>query len=189
MSKFLTRQKEVDAFRWTGDHDQTEDPQWIIDAITAGTVKLRNRGTADIIMEIQTPGGVFVAHRGNWIVLHPDGEIYPYTEEVFMTEYSPDERNAMDGLRAMMAGSRVARKGWADQGAWLEIQRPDAHSKMTKPYIYLTDGEGGRVPYTPTMVDILTADWFVLEEAAAEPEPALPDDGTRPEPPTPLAAE
>lgn len=38
-------------------------------------------------------------------------------------------------LVALKSGQRVSRAGWNGKGMWLELQRPDAHSKMTLPYV------------------------------------------------------
>lgn len=40
-------------------------------------------------------------------------------------------------LVALKAGSKITRTGWNGKGLWLELQVPDAHSKMTSPYIYI----------------------------------------------------
>jgi hypothetical protein len=36
MSKFRKKPIVIEAFKWTGDQDQTEDPEWIIEAIRNG---------------------------------------------------------------------------------------------------------------------------------------------------------
>ncbi len=52
---------------------------------------------------------------------------------------------------------------------WLELQRPDAHSKMTLPYIYLNYPEcvtypyGARVPWLASQTDMLSEDWILVE--------------------------
>ena len=40
-------------------------------------------------------------------------------------------------VEELKAGNRVARRGWNGKNMWLELQRPDAHSKMTLPYVYM----------------------------------------------------
>lgn len=80
---------------------------------------------------------------------------------------------AMDfsaALRALKAdpGVRVARGGWNGKDMWLELQRPDAHSKMTLPYIYLnyprgnTYEDGARVPWLASQTDLLAEDWGIV---------------------------
>ena len=52
---------------------------------------------------------------------------------------------------------------------WLEVQRPDEHSKMTLPYLYLNypndsvNTPGARVPWLASQTDMLCEDWVVLE--------------------------
>lgn len=75
-------------------------------------------------------------------------------------------------LKALKEGKRVARKGWNGKGIYLELQTPDAHSKMTLPYIYIvtnnlvTDNPHapkGVVPWLASQTDMLSEDWVVLE--------------------------
>lgn len=65
-------------------------------------------------------------------------------------------------------GKKVARKGWNGKGIFLELQNPDANSKMTHPYIYIdttglqTENEHApkdRVPWVASQTDILAEDW------------------------------
>jgi len=51
----------VDAFQWTGGSDQTEDPEWIIQALIDGTVYFIGAGTPDVALCIQTLDGLMVA--------------------------------------------------------------------------------------------------------------------------------
>lgn len=73
-----------------------------------------------------------------------------------------------DALRFLKAGSRVARDGWNGKGLWLELQWPDAGSKMTLPYVYLNypddarNTPGARVPWLPSQTDMLAEDWEIV---------------------------
>ncbi|GAB0168172.1 DUF2829 domain-containing protein [Lysinibacillus sp. CTST325] len=40
-------------------------------------------------------------------------------------------------IEALKEGKKVARKGWNGKGIFIKLQIPDAHSKMTHPYIYI----------------------------------------------------
>jgi hypothetical protein len=68
-------------------------------------------------------------------------------------------------LDALLGGRKVSRRGWNGKGMWLELQRPDAHSKMTLPYIFMSypsDAKttpGARVPWVASQTDILARDW------------------------------
>jgi hypothetical protein len=65
-------------------------------------------------------------------------------------------------LRHLKAGRRVTRAAWGSADTWLEIQRPDTQSKMTRPYLYLTrDGE--RFPVDPSGESVLANDWILLD--------------------------
>ena len=71
-------------------------------------------------------------------------------------------------LAALKTGSKVSRSGWNGKGLWLELQVPDAHSKMTLPYIYINypdnapNTPGARVPWLASQTDVLAEDWAVL---------------------------
>lgn len=68
-------------------------------------------------------------------------------------------------LQTLKSGGSVQRVGWNGKGLWLTLQVPDAHSKMTLPYIYInypTDAvntPGARVPWVPSQTDVLAEDW------------------------------
>lgn len=74
-----------------------------------------------------------------------------------------------DAIEGLKGGKRVTRPGWNGKGMWLELQRPDEHSKMSLPYIFLNipREEGPRccdlVPWLASQTDVLAEDWVVLE--------------------------
>lgn len=65
-------------------------------------------------------------------------------------------------LYDLKAGKRVARLGWNGKGMWLELQRPDAHSKMTLPYIYMKTADNHLVPWLASQTDLLAEDWVTV---------------------------
>lgn len=65
---------------------------------------------------------------------------------------------AVDCLRS---GERVRRAGWNGKGMWLALQVPDAHSKMTLPYIFMSTAQGDLVPWLASQTDILADDWEI----------------------------
>jgi hypothetical protein len=73
-----------------------------------------------------------------------------------------------EALTSLKAGKRAARAGWNGKGLWLELQRPDANSKMTLPYIFMsypTDAQntpGARVPWLASQTDMLAEDWSIV---------------------------
>ena len=77
----------VDAFQWTGDENQTEDPEWFVKIMREGKVNFRNRGTSSVLMEIQTFSETVRAFRGDFIVKEIDGDIRPYKQDVFEETY------------------------------------------------------------------------------------------------------
>ena len=71
-------------------------------------------------------------------------------------------------LEAVKGGSKITRDGWNGKGLWLELQRPDEHSKMTLPYLYINypadaiNTPGARVPWLASQTDLLAEDWVVI---------------------------
>ena len=63
---------------------------------------------------------------------------------------------------ALKGGNIVARKGWNGKGMWLKLQVPDAHSKMTLPYIYMKTAQDDLVPWLASQTDILADDWGLV---------------------------
>lgn len=62
-------------------------------------------------------------------------------------------------LKSLKAGGRVTRFGWNGKGMWLELQVPDAHSKMSRPYVYMKTADDQLVPWVASQSDILAEDW------------------------------
>lgn len=88
----------VEAFKWTGDVIQEEDPAWIIEAMKkewgeVGSVRLQNQGTPEVQIEILTSIGVNFGRRGDFIVRNDKGNIYPCTPHEFEKTYEPTVMN------------------------------------------------------------------------------------------------
>lgn len=66
-------------------------------------------------------------------------------------------------VEALERGERVARHGWNRTGMSLELQVPDAHSKMTEPYVFLNRWDGKRVPWVCSQSDLLANDWQIVQ--------------------------
>ena len=109
-----------------------------------------------------------------YAVKYADGYTSWSPRDVFEAAYRVTEGPAQfltfgDAIHFLKAGKRVARHGWNGKGLWLEMQRPDEHSKMTLPYLYLSypndsvNTPGARVPWLASQTDMLTEDWVVLE--------------------------
>lgn len=76
--------------------------------------------------------------------------------------------NFGEAIEQMKIGSPVCRAGWNGKGIFIKLQRPDEHSKMTHPYIYIdTTGLATSNPAAPKVVvpwlasqtDMLAEDW------------------------------
>ena len=72
-------------------------------------------------------------------------------------------------LEDLKRSGKVARSGWNGKGLWLELQTPDAHSKMTLPYIFMSypkdaqNTPGARVPWLASQTDLLADDWYFVD--------------------------
>lgn len=86
MSLYRKKPVVIEAFRWTGDADQTEDPLWIIDAIKADVVRIGGFGSG-LAMRINTLEGDVFARPGDWIIQGVKGEIYPCKPDIFAETY------------------------------------------------------------------------------------------------------
>ena len=81
---------EVEAFIWTGDQNQKEDPEWIVEAIEKGTVEIighHDHGFATSLL-IKTLEGDIQARKGDWIIRGVNGEIYPCKPDIFEKTYN-----------------------------------------------------------------------------------------------------
>lgn len=76
--------------------------------------------------------------------------------------------NFGQALETLKNGGRMARAGWNGKGIFIELQRPDANSKMTHPYIYINttglqtdnpDAPKNLVPWLASQTDMLAEDW------------------------------
>lgn len=91
--KYRKKPVEVEAFKWTADSLQEEDPIWIVEAIKKGTVKIiandSNWAPHDTIpiMRIKTLEGIMCAKMGDYIIKGISGEIYPCKPDIFEKTY------------------------------------------------------------------------------------------------------
>lgn len=80
--KFRKKPVVIDAFVWTGGPDQTEDPEWVVEALKLGLVDF----TSDT-MSIRTLEGTMTAQVGDWIIRGVKGEMYPCKPDIFEATY------------------------------------------------------------------------------------------------------
>jgi hypothetical protein len=69
--------------------------------------------------------------------------------------------NFSQALELVKTGRRISRSGWNGKGMYVEIQRPDSHSKMTLPYLFMRTAQGDLVPWLISQTDALADDWGV----------------------------
>lgn len=65
-------------------------------------------------------------------------------------------------LNELRGGGKVTRPGWNGKGMWLALQVPDAHSKMSLPYIYMKTADDQLVPWLASQTDVLARDWMAV---------------------------
>ena len=62
-------------------------------------------------------------------------------------------------LEVLEKGEKMERSGWNGKGMWIAMQKPDANSKMGRPYLYIKSVDGYFVPWAPSQTDLLADDW------------------------------
>jgi hypothetical protein len=65
-------------------------------------------------------------------------------------------------LVALRSGRKACRANWNGKDMWIALQVPDTHSKMQRPYIYMSDAQGLLVPWLASQTDLLAEDWQVV---------------------------
>ena len=91
MAKYRKKPVVIEAFEWTGDIGQKEEPIWIVEAIKDGSVWFNNECTENVTMEIKTLEGNHIANRGDYIIRGIKGEIYPCKPDIFDQTYELGE--------------------------------------------------------------------------------------------------
>lgn len=89
MSLFKKKPVVVQAFKWTGGPDQTEDPEWIVEAINAQYVWFVEDENGQTVMRIETLEGAITAQPGDYIIKGVKGELYPCKPDIFELTYEP----------------------------------------------------------------------------------------------------
>ena len=91
MMKFRKKPIVIDAFIWTGGPDQTEDPEWIVEALCDKRARILAKGTGGVVLMIQTDEGEMRAQPGDWIIKGIEGELYPCKPDIFEATYEKVE--------------------------------------------------------------------------------------------------
>ena len=95
--KYKKKPIVVEAFCWTGDENQTEDPTWLAEMIKAGTCEVLMEEICylgmplnpRICLAIKTLEGIHYALPGDYIIRGIKGEVYPCKPDVFKQTYEP----------------------------------------------------------------------------------------------------
>lgn len=70
--------------------------------------------------------------------------------------------NFSEALALLKEGNSLARGGWNGKGQYIALQKPDANSANTLPYLYIITVSGDRVPWLASQTDLLAEDWMVV---------------------------
>jgi hypothetical protein len=86
-------------------------------------------------------------------------------DRIFMRHYriKGNEVDIGKAVEYLRGGGKVARKGWNGKNMWLELQSPDANSKMTLPYVFMSTAQGDLVPWLCSQTDLLADDWELVQ--------------------------
>lgn len=82
MTFYIKKPVIIEAFKWTGDEYQIEDPTWVCDLIEVGKITINFP-----YMYIETLEGVMTANKGDWVIKGVKGEVYPCKPETFEMTY------------------------------------------------------------------------------------------------------
>ena len=85
--KYRKKPVVIDAFKWTGGPDQSEDPIWAIEAIKSGNIRFNKSGTPDVTLSIDTLEGTHIARQGDYIIRGIKNELYPCRPDIFEATY------------------------------------------------------------------------------------------------------
>lgn len=101
--KYRKKPVVIEAFKWTGDMNQVEDPEWIIEAIKKGTIWFVNyEANKTCEMIIKTLEGSMKANQGDYIIKGINGEIYPCKPDIFEKTYEPADKEVIVTAKAVV---------------------------------------------------------------------------------------
>ena len=180
VKKYVTTKVEVEALQITSltDIEKIEE----IKAFMGNNIIFSGEGIV-----ISTKEGDVIGKVGDYIVKGLAGEFWPISEDIFNVKYIPaDEKmdkiipnffcikTAIDILKT---GKAVSRAGWNGDGMFL-VYCPSSKIKVDrlpllgvysqgtelefKEYIIMHTADGKVVPWSPSVSDILSNDYFVV---------------------------
>lgn len=99
--KYRKKPIVIEAFKWTGGPDQTEDPVWIVDALIKpeydrpGSATFHKKdGQIEMLINVSGPEGTVIiktAQPGDYIIKDAQGDIYPCKPDIFEATYEAVE--------------------------------------------------------------------------------------------------
>ena len=69
-----------------------------------------------------------------------------------------------EALVLLKKNHRMARSGWNGKGMYVALHAPSGKSKMTEPYLYMSNAQGGLIPWLASQSDVLANDWVFFDE-------------------------
>jgi len=92
-------------------------------------------------------------------------------QAIFGTTAAPMDFSA--ALGCLKYGETVTRTGWNGKGQYVYVNKGDDLINGTRPHFILHTAQGDRVPWVPSVSDLLASDWRVDEPSTlAEDWPA-----------------
>ena len=86
--KYRKKPVVIEAFCWTGDIDQSEDPEWIVKAVRSGKARIMpGNYMRSPYMIIETLEEEHIAWPGDYIIQGVAGELYPCKPNIFLKTY------------------------------------------------------------------------------------------------------
>lgn len=127
----------------------------------AAKLGLKNKGIVPNIefYDVPSPERIYQAKDGG-LKINCDGIKVNYGNGTIALNHEGLSFDFGIALEYIKKGIKVCRRGWNGRGMFVQCQVPDTWSKMSQPYIYITNGKK-LSPWTPSQEDIFANDWMV----------------------------
>lgn len=128
---------------------------------------------------IHTLEGDMKASVGDYIITGVTGERYPCKPDIFEKTYEKVKNDGMtigQAIEAMKQGKRCARKTWNGKGQYIELAKnvsyinPSGeavnvnHEAMGNKAVAFVGTSGVQLGWLASQADLLSEDWYILEE-------------------------
>lgn len=128
MAIYETKPQHVEAFQWTGDRDQLEDPAYLRNLIERGTVSFVTGEDKKVMMVFYELEGPILVEQGDYII-HEGGTVYPMQRSLFESKYFKASDDRAKGQITLTA----------DEHFLFELERdpftPPEHKKISDMFI------------------------------------------------------